>query len=78
MLNSCGTNAYGDSRMEHGHDDRGGRKLSEYEYSVHGWASCCRGAVASLQQAPGSVHDEAWAGRVPKLQPRGFPRWWKS
>ena len=61
--NSCGTSAYGNSRVERGHDDRGGTKLSSTS------ALCMVGSPAveehaSLQQAPGRVHDEAWAGRV--------------
>ena len=61
--NSCGANACGNSRLERGHDDRGGTKPVEYEYSVHGQASCCRIACFFTLGAR-SVHDEAWASRV--------------
>ena len=39
--NSSGTIAFGNSRVERGHEDHRG---NEYEYSVQGLASCCRRA----------------------------------
>ena len=61
--NSSGTIAYGNSRVERGHGDHRGTKPS----SMSTWGKAWRPAVwelASFQQASGSVHDEAWAGRV--------------
>ena len=40
----------------------GRNKADEYEYSVPGRVSCCK-ELASLQQAPGRLHVETWAGR---------------
>ena len=53
-INSCGTRAHGISRLNRGREDLGGMKTFEYEYLE----------LAPLQQASGSLHDEAWAGRV--------------
>ena len=60
---SSGTIAYGNSRVERGHEDHRGTKPS----SLNTWSTAWRPAVrefASFQQASGSVHDEAWAARV--------------
>ena len=53
----------GNSRVGHGHDDPAGTKTLTYEYSEPVWRLAV-GETAPLQQASGSLHEEAWVGRV--------------
>ena len=61
--NSSGTIAYGNSRVERGHEDQRGRKPSSMSIEGTAWRLAVK-ELASVQQASGSMHDKAQAGRV--------------
>ena len=55
------TDTYGNSRAERGHDGSGGTKPSRTSTLCHVWRPAVK-ELALLQQVPGSLREEAWAG----------------
>ena len=62
-INSCCASACGNSRVKRGREDLGEMKTLSTSTRCAAWRPAVE-ELAPLQQASGSLHGEAWAGRV--------------